>query len=82
VFYLVSDFSSEVPFTCAGGNYPGPFIIMSEWSAYISKDSYASLVQNGQICPGCKEEILVFTTLGQKMITVKKNDRTQEKSSR
>ena len=75
--FFIFDFSPKVPFICAGENYPGPFKITTEWSAYICKDNPAFFAQNGQIFSVRMEGILVLTTLGQK-----ENTHEEERSNR
>ena len=75
--FFISDFSPKVPFICAGENYPGPFKITPEWSAYICKEIPCSFAQTNGKCPVRSEGIPVFTTLGQK-----ENTHEEERSNR
>ena len=49
--FFISDFSPKVPFICVGENFPGPFKIACEWSAYTCRKISRPVTKTPGKCP-------------------------------
>ena len=49
--FFISDFSPKVPFICLGENFPGPFKIACEWSAYTCRKISRPVTKTPGKCP-------------------------------